>query len=214
MTTSFELDPVALAQNILDTTTQRDGGGGGFGGGYGGGGGNDDDTGSTGSGGGTTSSGSTSPSSPSSSSSSAPPEPKDPYDAWYGNLPTIEKKRISGFDSIYMDLWGEPAPLAVLQEAVKLGLNTEEFRIAQMKNEAWWDTSFAADVAQTYDNTLMSLRIDPVYNRKKKKDGNGKGNGKPPKGGGHRRDHDMALRRRDTTENFEYPNAIPDRGVQ
>lgn len=89
------------------------------------------------------------------------------------------------YDSIYNDLWGEPAPFAVLQSAVSQGMNTEEFRIAQMKNEAWWSTPYARDAAEPLDQYLIALGLAPVYNRHKKGKGKGDGGGKGGgKGGG------------------------------
>jgi hypothetical protein len=111
--------------------------------------------------------------------------PADPYDKWYSDLPGVERKRVSMYDSIYQDLWGEPAPLPVLQQAVSQGLNTEEFRIAQMHNPAWWDTPYAKDAAEPLDNFLVALGLDPVYTRHHKGKGGkggGKGDGKGGKG--------------------------------
>jgi hypothetical protein len=122
------------------------------------------------SGGGSSSGGSSS----SGSTSSAPSEPEDPYTKWYSDLAGVDKKRISTYDQIYNEMWGEPAPFAVLQAAVAQGLNAEEFRIAQMKNEAWWGTSYSKKFAEPLDNYLVALGLDPVYSRKHKGNGDGK----------------------------------------
>ena len=141
------------------------GGSGGSGGGSGGGGsggsdGGGSDGGSGGGGGG----------------SSAPAEPQDPYDAWYGKLATREKKSVSILDSVYQSLWGEPAPLAVLQEAVNQGLNRWEFEEAQKRNSAWWNTEAAKDQAYSFDLLLAQLGLGAKPQKKGK--GDGKGNGK------------------------------------
>jgi hypothetical protein len=163
------------AAKLLGRTPNRPGGGPGGDGedtgedtgtGNGNGGGTTTDTGTT-----TTSSGSSS-----SSSSSAPAEPQDPYAAWYEKQGAIDKKRVSVFDGIYQQLWGEPAPLAVLQAAVNQGMNRWEFEEAQKKNPAWWKTEAAEDAAHPMDLFLEQLGLVPKKHRKKK----GGGDNGPP----------------------------------
>ena len=142
------------------------------GGGGGGGGSGGDSNGSSSSG---SSSNGSSSSGGSSSGSSTPPEPQDPYDAWYGKLAAREKKSVSILDSVYQSLWGEPAPLAVLQEAVNQGLNRWEFEEAQKRNSAWWNTEAAEDQAYAFDLLLAKLGLGAKPQPKGK---GGKGGGK------------------------------------
>jgi hypothetical protein len=104
----------------------------------------------------------------------------DPYTKWYGDLSPRDQKRVSAFDSIYNELWGEPAPLPVLQAAVNQGLNRWEFEDAQMRNPAWWKTEAAADMAEPFDNFLAQLG----FQVKKKPRGKGGGKGGGKRGGG------------------------------
>jgi hypothetical protein len=142
----------------------------------GGGGGGGDSGGSSGGGSssGGSSSGGSSDSGSSSSGSSAPAEPQDPYEAWYGKIGAIDKKRVSVFDSVYQSLWGEPAPLAVLQAAVAQGMNRWEFEEAQKRNPAWWKTDAAQDAAHPMDLFLEQLGLVPKKHRKKGKGKNGR----------------------------------------
>jgi hypothetical protein len=126
--------------------------------------------------GGTNTGGSTTTTSSGSSGGSGPAEPQDPYDAWYTKQGTIDKKRVSVFDGIYQQLWGEPAPLAVLQAAVQQGMNRWEFEEAQKKNPAWWKTEAAEDAAHPMDLFLEQLGLVPKKHRKKK---GGRDNGPP-----------------------------------
>ena len=135
----------------------------------------DEDTGTTGTGGGTT----TTSGGSSSSGSSAPAEPKDPYDAWYTKLASMDKQRVPILQSVYQSLWGEPAPLAVLQAAVEQGLNRWEFEEVQKKNPAWWKTDAAQDSAHPMDLFLEQLGLVPKKNRKKR-DNRGGGGGPDP----------------------------------
>jgi hypothetical protein len=144
----------------------------------------DNNTGGTNTGGGTTSTGGSS-SGGSSSGSSAPAEPQDPYDAWYEKIGTIDKKRVSVFDQLYQQLWGEPAPLAVLQAAVNQGLNRWEFEEAQKRNPAWWKTDAAEEETFPAKLFLYQMGLIPKPKRRKgggKKDDGGKPN-QPPGGG-------------------------------
>jgi hypothetical protein len=138
------------------------------------------DTGTTG--GGTTTSGGGS----SSSGSSAPAEPQDPYDRWYGNISAIDRKRVSVFDQLYQQLWGEPAPLAVLQAAVNQGLNRWEFEEAQKRNPAWWKTEAAEEETFPAKLFLYQMGLIPKPKRRKGKGGGKDDDGKPnqPPGGG------------------------------
>ena len=91
---------------------------------------------------------------------------------------------MSILDQIYAEVWGEPAPLAVLQAAVKQGLNRWEFAEAQKRNPAWWRTEAAEDQAYEFYNFLAQLGIS--RRPKKRNRGGGKG-GKdlaPPGGEG------------------------------
>lgn len=108
--------------------------------------------------------------------------PTDPYDAWYAKIGSIDAKRVSVFDQIYQSLWGEPAPLSVLQAAVEQGLNRWEFEEAQKKNPAWWNTEGAKEQAAPIDNYLVAMGIDPVYKRNHKKKGDKDKGHKPPGG--------------------------------
>lgn len=127
-----------------------------------------------GSGGGSSSGGSSDGGSSGTTTTAAPPEPKDPYTAWYEDLDPREKKRVSIFDSIYTELWGEPAPLAILQAAVNQGMNKTEFEEAQKRNPAWWKTDQAHDSSYTFDLLLSQLGLGA---KPKKKKGGGGGNG-------------------------------------
>lgn len=132
--------------------------------------------------GGSSSGGSSSSGSSSSGGSSAP---SDPYTAWYTDLDPIEKKRVSLMDSTYTQLMGEPAPLAILQQAVGQGLSTSQFRQMIVTDDAFWtDSTAAQEVAAPYDNLLLALGLEPVFQRKKGKGkgGGGKGDGKGGKG--------------------------------
>ena len=129
------------------------------------------------SGGGSSSGGSSD--SGSSSGSSAPAEPKDPYDAWYTKLASMDKQRVPILQSVYQSLWGEPAPLAVLQAAIEQGLNRWEFEEVQKKNPAWWKTDAAQDAAHPMDLFLEQLGLVPKKHRKKR-DNRGGGGGPDP----------------------------------
>jgi hypothetical protein len=168
---------------------------------------------SGGSSGGSSSGGSTSSdttTTSSSSGSSAPPEPKDPYAQWYENQGAIDKKRVAVFDSIYQTLWGEPAPLAVLQAAVNQGLNKWEFEEAQKRNPAWWKTDAAQDAAHPMDLFLEQLGLVPKKHRKKGKGGNGRPDPDIEGGPGP----DIGPRRKRRKDRVNHPDYIgpPDAG--
>jgi hypothetical protein len=136
--------------------------------------------------GGTTSSGGSSSSGSSSESSLTPRQEKlqelrervDPYDLWYEGLSHREQKSVSILDQIYADVWGEPAPLAVLQAAVKQGLNRWEFSEAMKRNPAWWKSESAEDEAYTFYNFLAQMGISKLPKRRGK-GGGGKPNDPP-----------------------------------
>jgi hypothetical protein len=100
----------------------------------------------------------------------------DPYDLWYEGLSKREQKSVSILDQIYAEVWGEPAPLAVLQAAVKQGLNSREFEESMKRNPAWWKTDAAEDEAFTFYDFIaqMGLAKRQIRPRDRRQGGGGR----------------------------------------
>lgn len=89
-------------------------------------------------------------------SSSAPSGPPPPTEAEQ-RAEALERQRMAMLQSVYSQIWGEPATEAYLRKAVNQGLNIWEFAFRERQKPAYFGSKPYKDKADEYASLIHSM---------------------------------------------------------